>query len=242
MVDCMTFNSTIIKPLFSSFADITTLDFQGILKDKVLVFTCHGAQVMIDEVLVITSIRETEKSFWQSCQDLLKDCFAEAQLQIRGKYTFQLISCEIQQGLGSFQWRELSQLLVNHSRKLAVGETRFIQYCSLFGLLTQQAPGEWGKLVLQHPVIVFKKEEYQLDLFIKRMLKLRQERQTRARVIFYDLSRTSILNPNNHDQQTRLQRMLQRDPSSSEVFVVHQSGCSDLSAQFFISENKSSMQ
>lgn len=199
------------------------MDFKAVLNDQPVLMP------------VMTVIRKDEIDLWDACREMIKSSLASAKLQIRGVFVYDMLSIEMFKGLEIFQWGELTQLLVNHARKMAVGETRLIQYCSLFGLFKKVNDVDWGDIQWNHAVTTFDKEPEQLDLFLKRLVKSvpQHKQEDLVQAVFYDLSRIPVFDDYHQEQMERLKswkEKLSSDPSTAgyKIFMVDKNGCRNM--------------
>ncbi|HBR15336.1 MAG TPA: hypothetical protein DD723_07325 [Candidatus Omnitrophica bacterium] len=207
-----------ILPLFARLPSFEDVIYKGALQDKIMSFETllSGSPGL---VLVMTVIRQEEVLLWDSCREMLKNSLAAAEPRIRGVFIFDLLSIEMAQGLDIFQWGELTQLIINHSRKTQAGQSRLIKYCSVYGLLTKKSDVDWGKIQLCDHVKVFDKDPEQVPLMIKKFFKicLSYAGQRRLQGVFWDLSREPIFIQDHQQQIEGVKQLMEKFKNESRT-------------------------
>src|SRR3989338_649797 len=107
-------------------------------------------------LLALTIIREEEAVLWESAEDLLGRSVSEAALRVQGIFTFDLLTFDVHHEIKTFNYAELTTLIVNHSLKLKPGTQRLIKYSSTYGILQKMVDESWGKIVFKTEVEVYK--------------------------------------------------------------------------------------
>ena len=91
-------------------------------------------------------VRKEEAEVWKACQDMLSEAVRLAAGWVQGLFGFQMIAMELEQGIRNFRLGDLGQLLTNHARQMAVGESRLIRYGGLWGVFKKRVPESYGKI------------------------------------------------------------------------------------------------
>lgn len=217
--------------VFRPMPKFSTVSFKGLIQDRVR----HFEAVREEETLTILAtaiIRKEEKFLWESCEDLLKRSVEEAAARVSGVYRFDMLSFNVHREINTFNPQELSQMILNHSRKLKIGEERFIKYSSSFGVIKKLAQEDWGKVVLRSFVEVFNKEPAQLDLTVKQLMAVPAPQQGPKVLVIHDLSLEPVFNRDNAGQQDRLQKLRDKQAdlfeSRPDVYLIDKNGCVEL--------------
>lgn len=217
--------------VFRPLPKFSSVSFKGLIQDRIL----HFEAAREDDILTILAtaiIRGEEKFLWESCEDLLKRSVEEAAARVSGVYRFDMLSFNVHREINTFNPQELSQMILNHSRKLKIGEERFIKYSSSFGVIKKLAQEDWGKVVLRSFVEVFNKEPAQLDLTVKQLMAVPAPQQGPKVLVIHDLSQEPIFNRGNAGQQDRLQKLRNKQAdlfeSRPDVYLIDKNGCVEL--------------
>ena len=198
--------------------------FKGFVADNVQHFeaTREGETCSI---LSLTTIRHEEKFFWESCRELLEHSIQLAGQDIRGVYSFDLMTFDALRELKTFSYQELARLMVSSSQKLSVGEQKLIKYSSCFGILRKLAAEDWGKITFRSSVEVFNKTPEQLDLLVKRLLNCLIPLKGNKIAVICDLSQDAIWQPDNVEQRQRLIKFFEKQhdlfATSPEIYIRH---------------------
>ena len=184
-------------------------------------------------LLTVLVISNEDRLFWDSCADLVARSVQAASLKMRGIFGFDLLAVDIHQGMDVFNWDDLGQLLVNHSRKLACGQERLVRYCSLLGVLTKKVDVDWGKVGFRLAAQVYTHDPQKFDLFVRKLLKAGRHFAKPVMIVICDLSREPLLDPRQERQTVRLGQLFRQQPDDLEgtlpqVYVIDQGGCHQL--------------
>lgn len=185
-------------------------------------------------LIVSHMIRQEEGLVWKACREMLERTLKQAALSMQGFFGFELLTLDLDEKMRSFHWGNFADLLLNHSRKMQVGETRLIPYASVFALFKKRMPEAFGKIDFYSPVKVFTDEPAKLDLFIKKMLKI-QDGGSRPELLIYDLSQDPVFRFGDEEQTERLGKFLRKESAAGplpEIFLLTHSGIIELGAQF----------
>jgi hypothetical protein len=188
---------------------------------------------------MMSLIRKDEAELWQAFRGLITDILMSIEPKMAGIYRFQLISFAMSEDLEKFQWKEFSQGMRDLAREIPMGESRFVQYCSLLGVLTKLAYEDEARIQFDPHVKVLEQDPEELDVPLEMMLKLDRKNAAlsgKRRFVFYDLSRHPLYDRNNQVQSLRLQKLSRKldtvlSNALSEVFIVDQKGCHILFAK-----------
>lgn len=218
-------------PLFQYAPSFDKVDFCGLSKERIFTFQTeeNGEK---GKLFFRSFIRKEESDIWKGCQELVGSILLQIEPKISGILRFELISIEMSEDFEKFQWHEFAQGMTDLSKKLGLGETQFVQYCSLFGTLTKHAYEDFGKITFTPLVSIFDREPAELSSVLERMIRELQKDDAlsgRRQLIFYDLSRTPMYNPQNALQMKALKKMsdkIDNDPSTTldEVGVIDSNG------------------
>jgi len=178
-----------------------------------------------EKALLVTAffLRAEEAEIWKAFCDMLDHALKAAAASLLGFYGFRLLACELSSGLKHFDWGRMPELLLNHGRAMAVGETRLIQFGSLFGLFHKRMPESWGKIERKYSVDIFRKEPAQLDLYFKQLLRDALPKAVpgqKLTLAAFDLSTRPVLDPQNAEQAARLGR-LAASGAGAELILIH---------------------
>lgn len=182
-------------------------------------------------LLVSSVIRREEDLIWKSCHELFSRTLKDAAAMVRGFYGFDLLSLSLGEKMQSFQWNNFGAFIVNQARTLVVGETKLIQYTSVFGILKKRVAEEYGKMDYRAFIKVYTQEPAQLDLFIKKILKAGNAGETPIAVL-QDLSREPLFRFGDEEQTPRLRKLLEKIQPLPETFIMDSRGLHELGAQF----------
>lgn len=224
--------------VFKHFSSLNEVHFCGTLNGKIIVFkTQEGAQK--GEMLMMSLIRQDEAELWQACRELIVDILFSIEPQITGLYRFELLSIAMSEDLEKFQWKEFAQGMRDLAREIPVGQSRFVQYCSLLGVLSRHGDEDAGKVLFDPHVQILDQKPQELDVPLERLLKLDRKDASlsgKRQFVFYDLSRSPLYDRQNSEQSGRLQKLSRKmdallSTSLSEVFVIDKNGCHSLFAR-----------
>ncbi|MEI8012242.1 MAG: hypothetical protein WCI27_07170, partial [Candidatus Omnitrophota bacterium] len=147
------------------------------------------------KLLAVTIIRKDEDFLWESTRDLLDRSVKDAAVMMRGIHTFDLLTFDVHQETGSFNCRELTQVLVNSSLKLKAGESMLIKYSSVYGMLQKLVDESWGKMVFKTAVELFNDKPNFLFVLVKKILKTVEFAREPVMVLVNDLSTYPLHDP-----------------------------------------------
>ena len=206
--------------------------YEGVFDGKIRKFKAvHEGQPC--QVLALNVIRKDEDVIWQSLEDMVKGSVSQAAFASHGVYTFDLLTIDIHNEIKTFKPQELSQVILNHTRKLAPGEIRLIKYSTVYGLLQKMIHESWGKIVLKTTIEVFADKSAFLDLLIKRLLKDFEFSHDPTILLLNDLSQQPLFDAKNELQQQRLQQVIKAQIPNSvefppEVYIHDRNGVREL--------------
>ena len=224
------------SPVISKLFRFESVIYKGEIKPKIQRFEATR-EGQIFQLITTTVIRKEEGLVWKSCQDLLEYTLKTAQTGMQGIFGFDLLSIDFGQGIDHFNWNELAQLMINRSRKLAVGEECLIQYGSLFGMLKKRVKEDWGKIDLHTAVEVFGKDPEQFDLLVKKLINDSAHLTDPRIIAILDLSREALFKFGLEGQTERLAAFLQKHKDAGgsgllDIYVIHRDKAVELKAQF----------
>lgn len=224
--------------VFKHFPTFDDVHFEGTLNSKIMVFKTQEV-ARKGELLMMSLIRKDEVELWQACRGLIIDILASIEPKMTGVYRFQLLSIAMSENMEKFQWKEFAQGMRDLAREIPLGGAKFVQYCSLLGVLSKHHDEDDGKVLFDPHVQVLEEEPEEMDIPLGRMLKLDRKDAAlsgKRNFIFYDLSRTPLLDRQNQLQCSRLQKLSRKmdaliSTSLSEMSVIDKNGCHSLFAK-----------
>lgn len=224
------------SPLFVPLAKFSLVKFKGFLDENVQRYECERENE-ICTLLGATVIRRDEKFAWEASEELLERAVKDAAVNMRGVYRYDLLSFDVHREIETFNFQDLTQLIVNHSRKLSDGQEQLIKYCSQYGLLRKLSETDWGKVSFQGHVMVFDKDPVQLDLLIAKFLRKAVSCPRPLMIVLNDQSLHPIFDRKNAEQIQRLTKFFQKEfaeaPDIPEIFVHDKSGTTELVSEFY---------
>jgi len=184
-------------------------------------------------LLALNFIRSDEKILWEAIEDFLKRSVVNAVASVRGLYIFDLLTIDIHKEIKTFNHAELTTVIINESRKLALGQIRMIKYSSAYALIHKVTEEDWGKINFKTAVDVFKDKPDYLDLLVKQLLKDFEFSRDPVILLLNDLSQNPIFDFDNQIQQTRLKKVMEKlIPNSMEfvpeVYIQDKNGAREL--------------
>ncbi len=187
-------------------------------------------------LLALTIIRREEAILWESAEDLLTRSIMGAAFKVHGIYTFDLLTFDIHKEVKTFNYNELIDLIINHSRKLPPGEQRLIKYSSAYGILQKMVVEDWGKITLKTSVEVFKQKATHLDIVIRQVFRLAEFSHNPMIVVINDLSHEPLYNADDKMQQDLLACAVNKQVEKSieflpEVYIQDRNGVRELLSQ-----------
>lgn len=217
--------------VFQYFSNLDTVVFQGAYQGKVMVFSTLE-QSQKGKLFMMSIIRREEMELWQSFRGLIEDIFSSLESKLVGIFRFELISLAMSEDLQKFQWKEFSCGMSDLAKEIPVGGSRFVQYCSLLGVLTKLAYEEEGRIQFDPHVQIIDREPQELDVVLEKLIAFDRNEAAfsgKRRFVFYDLSRRSLYNPNHLDQSRRLQNLNKKldafeTSSFNEIVIVDGNG------------------
>lgn len=226
------------SPVFKHFPQLDEVHFCATSNEKIMTFSTLE-QSHKGEMLMMSLIRKDEAELWQACRGLITDILYSIEPHMVGIFRFQLISIAMSEDMEKFQWKEFAQGMRDLGREIPVGQSRFVQYCSLLGVLTKHALEDESRINFDPHVKVLDENPEELDAALERLIKLDRKDAsfTGARkLVFYDLSRQPLYDHLNQQQSQRLQKLSRKmdslpATSLSEVFIIDQKGCHSLFAK-----------
>ncbi|MCK5213771.1 MAG: hypothetical protein KAR05_00270 [Candidatus Omnitrophica bacterium] len=223
------------SPVFCHLPKFDTVSFMGFVSEKVQLFKARreGEDFIILGLMIV---KTDDKFVWDSCRDLLDQSITAASAKMSGVFQFDLLSFDLHREIKTFSAQELSQVLMNLGRKLAVGRQALLKYSSVYGLLKKLVVEDWGKIVFRTPVDIYYKTPEQLNLLLKKVCNAKVNAKGRKIVVINDLSQEPIFDKGNQAQQARLAKEFGSQMSffeeSPAIFINDRSGSVDLYATF----------
>ncbi|NTV29501.1 MAG: hypothetical protein HGA80_05415 [Candidatus Omnitrophica bacterium] len=186
-------------------------------------------------ILTLTLIRKEEDFLWGSAKDLLECAIKQASFRLRGVYTFDLLTFDFQHETKTFNYNELSEILVNSSQRIKPGEQILIRYSTCFGLLQKMVDEPWGKVAFRSAVEVFRDKPGLLYTLVKRMLKPAEFTHGPVIALLNDLSASPLYYPHDENQNIFLQKLIREQSQNAiefppEVFVQDINGLKEIIA------------
>lgn len=216
--------------IFKHFPQLDHVTYCGVSNEKALVFsTVEGSRT--GTMLLIPFIRQDESELWESCKDLFLNIFTSIEPTLHGIFRFDLLSIEMSDKLAAFQWKEFAKGMQDLTREIPLGESRFVQYCSILGVLRKHAYEDFGKIAFSpHLKVLQNTNDIAQDLG-----PIIREQQSEAssmaiyRIILYDLSRQELYSNCNPELPTQLQHTCLKLDSTlpsgiGEIFLIDNQG------------------
>ena len=221
-------DSNIFKPL----PKFEAIGYDGFLEGKVRKYRATREDVTCN-MLVLNVIRKDEEVIWQAFSDLIKRSVADAAVQVRGVYTFDVLTKNIHHEVQNYNHNEITAMLVNHARKCAPGDRRLVKYSSVYGIIHKLNAVDWGKMALKTAVEVFKDTDAHLDLMLKKLIKHFEFASDPGLLMINDLSQLPIYNAQDEYQQQRLAQMMAKQIPTTmeyppEVYINDANGIREL--------------
>src|SRR3989338_7109314 len=155
--------------IFSGMGAFQDLVFQGAVTSKLLRFSV--TQDGVARILYLASvISAEEKPAWQAFQDVLDFSVKSAASGMLGIFGLDILSADIQNGIQHFNTQDFSTLLINHGRRLQVGQRAVIRYDQVFCLLHKRVAADWGKIEVASHVEIVNPGKTRLLGFLKRII------------------------------------------------------------------------
>ncbi len=178
-----------------------------------------------------------ERALWDSVKEIFDFAIREAEAQLYGTFSLELISAGERDKLRNFDGRNLGSLLLNHGRALNPGEERIFPYSSLWLAFKKLVPADWGKIRFQHGMTVYSQERAKFDLFIKKRLQEAAAEEIPTWVVIRDFSQNALFRFGEEDQTSRLRKVLEKNreffpEKIPGVLMVEESRVVDLVEQF----------
>ncbi len=218
--------------LFAQMPLFDSIYYEGTLDGKIRKFKAAHEDRQC-RIFSLNVIRKEEDVIWDALLDMIKRSVSEAAFAAHGVYTLELLTINIHQEVKTFSPLELTQVIINWSRKLAPGQTCLIKYSSLYGLLQKMVHESWGKMVLKTTMEVFGDKPAFLDLLIKRLLKNFEFSHDPGILLLNDLSQQPLFDPKDTLQQERLKKVMAGQIPQSiefppEVYIHDRNGVREL--------------
>ncbi len=159
-------------------------------------------------IVAITMIRQEEDFLWDSAEDLLESCVWQASQAMHGVYTFDLLTFDFHKEAKSFDYKEMSQVIANESRRLIPGGERLIKYSSAYGILKKLLDESWAKVTFKTSVEVYKDKPKLLYLLVKRLFKLYEFPRNPLIVLINDVSSHPVYDPGNQEQNDLISKII----------------------------------
>ncbi|VAX38177.1 hypothetical protein MNBD_UNCLBAC01-597 [hydrothermal vent metagenome] len=219
------------SPVFKHFLSLDEVVCRGVFNEKIIVFDVKE-QNQSGKMLMMSIIRQDEIELWKSAQELLNNIFTSIEQKLQGIFRFELLSIAMNEDWKSFQWGEFSKGICDLAHELSIGESQFVQYCSIFGILTKHAYEDFGKITFNPQVRTFDRAPENLDASLMRLIRESQREQGfkgRSQLIFYDLSREPLYDTQNVKQAAQLSKMDKKlnanaETVLTEVYVIDKNG------------------
>lgn len=223
------------SPVFAHFPRLDEVEFAGALNEKIMAFKAREGSTN-SEMLMMSIIRKDEAELWQACRGLIIDILASIEPRMVGIFKFQLLSIAMSEDMQKFQWKEFSEGMRELAREIPIGQSRFVQYCSLLGVLSKLALEDEARILFDPHVQVLDIEAEELDVALEKLLKYDRNDASlsgKRQLVFYDLSRQPLLNRANALQASRLQKLNRKldaggSVSLCEIAVIDKNGCHGL--------------
>lgn len=224
--------------LFAHMPLFDDIYYEGTLDGKIRKFKASHEDQQC-RIFSLNVIRKDEDVIWDALEDMIKRSVSDAAFAAHGVYIFELLTINIHQEVKTFSPLELTQVIINSSRKLTPGQTCLIRYSSVYGLLQKIGHETWGKMVLKTTMEVFGDKPAFLDLLIKRLLKDLEFSHDPAILLLNDLSQHPLFDPKDALQQERLLKVMKDQIPQSiefppEVYIHDRNGVRDLLSRSII--------
>ncbi len=222
-------------PIFAQLPRFESVRFLGDFKAKIQCYELMREGETI-KLFATTIIRKDESFIWKSFSDMLDFSVKTAQQKMQGLYGLDLVMLNFD-GVDNFNPNNFAELIVNHSRKLEIGEPMMIQYGSLYFMLSKRVKEDWGKIDFHSAVDVFHKDPVQLDLLFARLIRETSEVMEPRIIAVVDLSSSPIFKFGDELQTERLGKMLRESPSQSgseiyDIYMISKKKAVELRTQF----------
>ncbi|MBF0387937.1 MAG: hypothetical protein HQL20_08800 [Candidatus Omnitrophica bacterium] len=192
--------------IFTGLPKFTALSFLGAVPSHFLKYRIVAGGVE-QELLTASVIRRSEAMVWEGAKDLLGRAVATAAGRVRGIYAFELLAFNVQQELASFNFNELSQVLVNSALLLHPGGEMLIRYCSVFGVLRKLVDEAWGKMHFTAVAGILPDEPGSIAALLGRGLKTTASAAGPVIILVNDLSAVPLYDSNCCQQQAALAKL-----------------------------------
>jgi hypothetical protein len=219
------------SPVFKHFLDIEDVSYDGMINEKIISLSIKEKDRK-GRILMISMIHQDEAESWEAFRELISGLLTDVEAKLHGIFRFELLSIHMTENLEKFQRVEFLQGMTQLAHNMSVGKPQFVQYCSILGVLTKHAMEDFGKINFKPQVQVLDYKPEELDIPLERLMKAGQMEKTFTgmnRLIYYDLSRRPLYDPQNKQQAEaiiRMGRKFDRDLSTAltEVAVIDQNG------------------
>lgn len=208
-------------PLLRSLAPWDSI--QWLRSDNGLVFFEIRRGETVDFAAVCFFVRKEEADIWKACQDMLSEAVRMAAGRVQGLFGFRMIAMELEQGIRNFRLGDLGQLLTNHARQMAIGESRLIRYGGLWGVFKKRVPESYGKIEFKMCVKIYRQEAERLDLYLGALARGAAQilpPASAVTLIACDLSAQRIYNSEEALQQEKLQSLYRKFEKKDESPVI----------------------
>ncbi len=148
-----------------------------------------GPDSQTRQIKIISFLCEDEKIIFRAFQDLFAGAICKLSEVLRGYFTFDVIQFEIMNA--PWAWADFTALLTAHSKKLAVGERRLIQFGALWGVLHRRTEADFGRIESKLELTFCKPGAEAAAKFIKKQM-VALATVPFDGIIFYDLSRDAF--------------------------------------------------
>lgn len=143
---------------------------------------CFGESRKLLSVMRV--VRSEDGAYWDSCLELLQHTVKSAQAVVSGSYELKILAMEARGRWQHFNPVNLASLLVNHARKMAPSRYAVFPYAPLLVLLRRLAPGDYGKITLDHGVFVDNKNRHFEQAWTENSLKEQSKNAPGSGLIF----------------------------------------------------------
>lgn len=199
---------------------------------------CLHKETQTQSLFCAWMILKEDALAWTSFRELWDQALKLAASQMRGFFGLELFFLDLKEGLSGFHPGNLTELIVNHSKKLEVGAQVLIRYASLWMVLSKRTNEDWGKIDFKSRVDVVTKPG-PLDLTLKKMAQeasdLAKESQPPIFLIM-DLGEIPVFKFGSEEQTERIHKwftdLQKKNENIPEIYFYHQGKLTDLAAQF----------
>ncbi len=222
---------------FKTLLHYDAIEFHGVVSDHLYQYQVRQAE-NVRSIFLASMVLKEDVLAWQSFREMFEGILKMAASQMRGFYGLELIFFDLNEGFSSFHLGNLTQLLVNHSKKLESGNQMLVRYASLWMILSKRTHGDWGKIDFKSRVEIISKPD-QLHLFLKKCLKdseTQLKSSSQPLFVISDLGQIPVFKFGSEDQTAKMARWLESFTKSNtpipEMIIDHQKNWIEIGAQF----------